>query len=147
MKEAFKAVFSGDFTAFRRVGDLDQLFVAAQQNTSNDLQPPTAYGQRGLPFAPGIELPSSGSQAHSLSGGQVLMSALAATLAQSRHLGIDAAQKERSIFQEALGKVSEFAQKESNKGNGEYQQLMGKMAQEINNVKANPEENGKENCT
>lgn len=73
------------------------------------------------------------------------MSALAAGLDKSRsgNSGDDAAQKERNIFQEALGKVSEFAQKESNKGEGEFQQFMGKMATEIDKVKADPEEMAK----
>ena len=70
------------------------------------------------------------------------MSVLAAGLDKSGsgHSGDDAAQKERNIFQEALGRVSEFAQKESNKGDGEFQQFMGKMAREIDKVKTDPEE-------
>ena len=146
IKEAFKAVFAGDFSAFRRVGDLDQLFVAQQRNnatTSTALQPPSAYGQRGLPFAPsspGMGLQPSGAQERSLSGGQLLMFALAAGLDKSGHSSDDAAQKERNIFKEALGRVSDFAQKESNNGDGEYQQFMGIMAKQIDKVNADPEE-------
>ncbi|KAF7977265.1 hypothetical protein HWV62_35470 [Athelia sp. TMB] len=150
LKEAFRAVFKGDFSAFRRVGDVDQLFVAQQRSdtSTNTTQPPNSYGQRGLPFAPsapGMGLNQAGSQERALSGGQMLMSAIAAGFDKggSNSSDNDAAQRERNIFQDALNKVSDFAKTQAQEGGGDYQQLMGRMATEIDKVNADPDEMAK----
>ena len=55
----------------------------------------------------------------------------------------DAAQRERNIFQDALSKVSDFAKTQAQQGGGDYQQLMGRMATEIDKVNADPDEMAK----
>lgn len=131
--------------------DLDQLAITQQRPENVAItQPPNAYGQRGLPIAssaPDIGVAQTGSQERSLSGGQMILSAIAAefNLGDKRGGDVEAAQRERNIFQEALGKVSGLAktQSESPSLGIELRRFMNKMATEIDKVKADPDEMAK----
>jgi len=59
-----------------------------------------------------------------------------------RNGDMEAARRERNIFQEALGKVSGFAKAQSDSPNlgGDLKGFMNKMATEIDKVKADPDE-------
>jgi hypothetical protein len=151
LKDAFRSVFAGDLSAFRQVRDLDQLVITQQRSENVTItQPPNSYGQRGLPIAPSapnLWVARSGSQERSLSGGQIILSAITAEYEVGSKSGgdMEAAQRERNIFQEALGKVSGFAKTQSDcPGLGvELKRFMNKMATDIDKVKVDPDEMAK----
>lgn len=147
LKDTFRSVFAGDLSVFHQVRDLDQFVITQQRSEDVPIgQSPNAYGQRGLPFAPsapGLGLAPSGSQDRSLSQGQTILSTIAGLdMGGNRSRDMEAAQVERNIFQDALGKISGFARTQSDSPSigSELKGFMNRMATEIDKVKADPDE-------
>lgn len=126
-------MFKGDFSAFHSNRELDHLASSRSVDLAGPAVPgPDAYGQRGLPL---LSSPSG-------AGNHTTSTSSDVGLVGDREI----AQKERSIFEDALGKVSAFAQTQggSSSFGNQLQGAMSNIAQHIDKVKADPDEKARQ---